>query len=68
MSVRFRIASHQNSRRSPSARRRRSAVGRIRSQYRALARMRLWLLVHVPLSLALLVALVGHIVAVFIYW
>ncbi|MFO1193519.1 MAG: hypothetical protein U1F00_15350 [Rhodoferax sp.] len=47
---------------------RRSAVGRIRSQYRALARMRLWLLVHVPLSLALLVALVGHIVAVFIYW
>ncbi len=47
---------------------RRSAVARIRGQYRSLARMRLWLLVHVPLSMALLFALAGHIVSVFIYW
>ena len=47
---------------------RRGAVARIRGQYRALARMRLWLLLHVPLSLALLVALAGHVVSVFIYW
>lgn len=47
---------------------RRSAVDRIRGEYRALARLRLWLLLHVPLSLALLVALAGHIVSVFIYW
>jgi hypothetical protein len=30
--------------------------------------MRLWLLLHVPLSMALLFALAGHIVSVFIYW
>lgn len=47
---------------------RRTAVERIRGEYRALARLRLWLLVHVPLSLALLFALAGHIVSVFIYW
>ncbi len=47
---------------------RRTAVRRIRGEYRALARLRLWLLVHVPLSLALLCALAGHIVSVFIYW
>ena len=47
---------------------RRTAVNRIRGEYRALARLRLWLLVHVPISLALLFALAGHIVSVFIYW
>lgn len=47
---------------------RRTAVGRIRGEYRSLARLRLWLLVHVPMSLALLCALAGHIVSVFIYW
>ena len=47
---------------------RRSAVQRIRGHYRSLARMRLWLLLHVPLSMALLFALAGHIVSVFIYW
>jgi hypothetical protein len=48
--------------------RRRSAVGKIRAEMRSLSRLRLWLMVHVPLSFALLVALVGHIVSVFIYW
>jgi len=32
------------------------------------ARLDLWLYVHVPLSIALLVALVAHIVSVFFYW
>lgn len=47
---------------------RRTAVEKIRNEYHSLARLRLWLMVHVPLSVALLVALVGHIVSVFIYW
>ncbi len=47
---------------------RRTAVERIRREYRALARLRLWLLLHVPASVALLFALAGHIVSVFIYW
>jgi cytochrome b561 len=47
---------------------RRTAVEKIRSEQRSLARLRLWLLVHVPLSFALLIALAGHIVSVFIYW
>ena len=47
---------------------RRTAVERIRGEYRSLARLRLWLMLHVPISLALLCALAGHIVSVFIYW
>jgi len=47
---------------------RRTAVEKIRSELRSLARLRLWLLVHVPLSFALLIALTSHIVSVFIYW
>ncbi|MCZ4316788.1 hypothetical protein O4H66_25575 [Comamonadaceae bacterium G21597-S1] len=47
---------------------RRTAVEKIRAELRSLARLRLWLLVHVPLSFALLFALTGHIVSVFIYW
>ena len=47
---------------------RRAAVERIRREYRLLARLRLWLLVHVPLSVALVFALAAHIVSVFIYW
>ena len=47
---------------------RRTAVERIRREYRLLARLRFWLLFHVPTSIALLFALAGHIVSVFIYW
>ena len=47
---------------------RRAAVERIRREYRLLARLRLWLLVHVPLSVALVFALAAHILSVFIYW
>lgn len=47
---------------------RRGVVERLRGEFRSLARLRLWLLLHVPMSLALLCALTGHIVSVFIYW
>ena len=47
---------------------RRTAVEKIRGELRSIARLRLWLLVHVPLSVALLFALASHIVSVFIYW
>jgi hypothetical protein len=47
---------------------RRTAVDKIRAELRSLARLRLWLLIHVPLSFALLIALTSHIVSVFIYW
>lgn len=47
---------------------RQGVVGRIRRHYRLLARMRLWLLLHVPMSVALLCALAAHVVSVFIYW
>lgn len=47
---------------------RRTAVEKIRSELRSLARLRLWLLIHVPMSFALLIALTSHIVSVFIYW
>lgn len=48
--------------------RRQSAVNRIRRNYRLVYRLRLWLLFHVPLSVALLFAVAAHIVSVFIYW
>lgn len=47
---------------------RRTAVEKIRAEFRSIARLRLWLLIHVPLSFALLFALTSHIVSVFIYW
>lgn len=47
---------------------RRTAVEKIRGEFRSIARLRLWLLIHVPLSFALLFALASHIVSVFIYW
>ncbi len=43
-------------------------VARARADIRYKAIMDLWLYFHVPLSVALLAALVAHIVAVFFYW
>ncbi|MES2948463.1 MAG: hypothetical protein V4858_07970 [Pseudomonadota bacterium] len=48
--------------------RRKGLVDKIRQVYRLSAKLRLWLLLHVPMSMALLVALVAHIVSVYIYW
>ena len=43
-------------------------VGRARTDIRYKAIMDIWLFFHVPLSVALLAALLAHIVAVFFYW
>ncbi len=43
-------------------------VARARKDIRFKAIMDLWLFFHVPLSIALLAALVAHIIAVFFYW
>ncbi|MEO8384856.1 MAG: hypothetical protein ABI583_06430 [Betaproteobacteria bacterium] len=43
-------------------------VARARTDIRYKAIMDIWLYFHVPLSVALLAALVAHIVAVFFYW
>mgnify|MGYP000057404487 CR=1 FL=1 len=43
-------------------------VDRIRRDLRFRALMRVWLVLHVPLSFALLAALITHIISVFYYW
>ncbi|ROH88730.1 hypothetical protein ED208_13010 [Stagnimonas aquatica] len=43
-------------------------VARINQDVALHARLQLWLLLHVPLSLALLAALVAHVFSVFFYW
>jgi hypothetical protein len=49
------------------ARRNELAV-RLNRDLQAHARMQVWLFVHVPMSAALLAALLAHIVSVFLYW
>jgi hypothetical protein len=41
---------------------------RIRRDIRLTGWLRLWLYVHVPLSIALLGALSAHILVTFVYW
>lgn len=48
--------------------RRRDLTARINRDIRLHAQMRIWLYFHVPLSFALLAALLAHILSVFIYW
>lgn len=48
--------------------RRNELVARINRDVALHARLQLWLLFHVPLSVALLAALIAHIVSVFFYW
>lgn len=43
-------------------------LDRIRMDLRLKALLRLWLLFHVPLSFALLAAVIAHVVSVFYYW
>ena len=48
--------------------RRQAVLRRIRRDIRLYAWMRLWLYVHVPLTVALFAALVAHILTTFMYW
>jgi len=48
--------------------RKRSALSRIRKHLRLKALLEVWLYIHVPLTFALIAALIVHIVAVFYYW
>ncbi len=43
-------------------------IDRVRRDMRFRALMRIWLYVHVPLTFALLAALIAHILSVFYYW
>jgi ABC-type transport system involved in cytochrome bd biosynthesis fused ATPase/permease subunit len=43
-------------------------LGRVRRDIQYKAMMDIWLFVHVPLTFALLAALVAHILSVFFYW
>jgi hypothetical protein len=48
--------------------RKKNLVERVRQEVRMRALLQLWLYFHVPVSIALLVALTAHIVSVFFYW
>jgi hypothetical protein len=48
--------------------RRLSLVKRARQDLMYRARLGIWLYLHVPFTIALLVAMTAHIVAVFVYW
>jgi hypothetical protein len=48
--------------------RRQAVLGRIRRDIRFAAALRIWLFVHVPMTVALLGALVVHILVTFFYW
>lgn len=47
---------------------RRVFIERVREDIRLHAWLKLWLYVHVPMSLGLLIALIAHILSVFMYW
>lgn len=48
--------------------RRKERVSRINLDIALHARMQIWLYLHVPLTLALLAALLAHVISVFLYW
>lgn len=48
--------------------RRKALVSRVNLDIRLHARMQIWLYLHVPVTLALLAALIAHVVVVFLYW
>ena len=48
--------------------RRQAILRRVSHDIRLRGRIRVWLLIHIPISVALLFALVIHIVTTFIYW
>ena len=45
-----------------------AALGRIRRHLKIKALLEVWLYIHVPVTFALIAALVAHIVSVFFYW
>ena len=47
---------------------RKALIERINRDTTLRARLNIWLYLHVPLTIALLAALVVHIVSVFLYW
>lgn len=49
-------------------RNKRQLLTRLAEDLRLQAQLEVWLLVHVPVTAALLVALIAHIVTVFLYW
>jgi len=48
--------------------RRQAILRRIRRDIRLRALLQIWLYVHIPMTAALLVALVLHILSTFFYW
>ncbi|GAA6152610.1 hypothetical protein [Pseudoteredinibacter isoporae] len=48
--------------------RRRELLNRIRREISLQARLKVWLLFHIPTTIILIVALIIHIVTVFLYW
>ena len=48
--------------------RRQTLIRRLNRDIQLQARMRVWLYLHIPLSIALLVALMVHIISTFLYW
>jgi hypothetical protein len=49
-------------------RRRAAALAQIRRQMRIKARLEIWLFIHIPATIALLAALLAHVISVFYYW
>jgi hypothetical protein len=48
--------------------RRQSQIAQIRRHMRLKALLEVWLFVHVPLTIALIAALIAHVISVFYYW
>lgn len=48
--------------------RKQATLGRLRRHLRLRAMLEVWLYVHVPAAIALLAALIAHIISVFFYW
>jgi hypothetical protein len=48
--------------------RKRAMLSRLRRHLRLKALLEIWLYVHVPMTFALIAALIAHVVSVFLYW
>jgi hypothetical protein len=43
-------------------------LAQIRGALRIRALLEIWLFIHIPLTIALIAALIAHVVSVFFYW